>query len=98
MLPFPLLHWKSREGVSPSASVAVPVQLSVVVVRTPVFGDMLAATEKTGGVVLTIAEALEVAVAPWLSVMVAWHNMDSFGVEFPAVTARLAPVPRGLPL
>ena len=64
-------------GVSPSASEALPEQTKVVVVTTPVLGEMLAATSKTGSVLSTVTESEEVALAPDESVIVATQVISS---------------------
>jgi hypothetical protein len=83
-------------GVSPSSSVAVALQVSVVEVSTPVLGVML--TLVTSGLVLsTVTEAESESVPPSGSVAVAVHVMVSSGelVEVESVTE--ASVPRLVP-
>ena len=85
-------------GVSPSASEAVPEQTKVLVVTTPVLGEMLAATSKTGSVLSTVTESEEVALAPNVSVMVATQVISSVGALLLAVNVIVAPVPSIVPL
>ena len=85
-------------GVSPSASEALPEQTKVLVVTTPVLGEMLAATSKTGSVLSTVTESEEFALAPNESVMVATQVMSSVGVLLLAVNVNVAPVPNVAPL
>ena len=85
-------------GVSPSASEALPEQTKVLVVTTPVLGERLAATSKTGSVLSTVTESEEVALAPNVSVMVATQVTSSVGVLLLAVNVNVAPVPNVTPL
>ena len=83
-------------GVSPSASEAVPEQVSIVDV-TAVVGSMLAETSKTGVVLLTVSAVEEVTDAPFPSVRVAIQVMSSAGVELLDERTRVSVVPRTLP-
>ena len=84
-------------GVSPSASDAVPEQVSIVDV-TAVVGSRLAETSNTGVVLFTVSAAEEVTEAPFPSVSVATHVMSSVGVELLDERTRVSVVPRTLPV
>ena len=85
-------------GGSPSASDALPEQTKVLIVTTPVLGEMLAVTSKTGSVLSTVTESEEVALAPNVSVMVATQVISSVGALLLAVSAKVEPVPSVAPL
>ena len=76
----------------PSASLAEAEQVRVLLVVTPVGGEMLTA-ETTGSVFSTVTEALSLSVPPSLSVAVAVQVTVSLGETVEGVSARLAPVP-----
>ena len=77
--------------MSPSASEAVPEQINKVEVDAD-DGESEAATLNVGAVLLTVSEAVEVAVAFWLSVMVATQEMASEGFELLADNTRVSPL------
>ena len=82
--------------MSPSSSVAVALQVSVVEVVTPELGVM--ATEVTSGLVLsTVTEAEPVSVPPSASVAVAVQVMASSGELVDGARVRDAPVPMLVP-
>ena len=66
-------------GVSPSGSVAVAEQVRLVVVVTPLAGEMEAAEVKEGSVLPRLTDALSLSVPPWASVAVAVQVMVSPG-------------------
>ena len=82
--------------MSPSSSEAVPEQVRVEVVYTPVLGLMV--TESTVGAVLsTVTEADPASVPPSESVAVAVQVMVSSGELLEAVSVTLLPVPKLVP-
>ena len=93
-----LLHAYDTVGVSPSASVALPEQVSRLAVTTLLFGEILAALSKLGAVLVTVADALLVAVAFNESVNVATQVKSAFGAELLDDKVRLAPLATKAPL
>ena len=79
--------------MSPSASLATPEQVNVVLVVTPVLGVILAAVSKTGAVLSTVTEADDVSLSPAESVIVAVQVSSSVGLELLSVTVNVEPVP-----
>ena len=93
-----LLHAYDTVGVSPSASMALPEQVRRLAVTTPVFGAILADTSKVGAVLVTVADALLVAVVFNESVNVATQVKSAFGAELLDDKVRLAPLATKVPL
>ena len=82
--------------MSPSASVAVAVQVKLVSVSTPVLGAM--ETEVTSGLVLsTVTESVPVSVPPSSSVAVAVQVMASPGALLEDESVMVLPVPSEVP-
>ena len=84
--------------MSPSGSLATPLQVKVVLVVTPVLGDIEAAVSKTGSLLSTVTAADDVATADSESLMDAVQIMSSVGLELLPETVMLVPAPIVPPL
>ena len=65
---------------------------------TPVLGDIAAAAEKTGSLLSIVTAALDVALSPKESLIVAVQIRSSAGLELFSVTVKEAPMARVPPL
>ena len=77
---------------------ALPEQVSRLAVTTLLFGEILAALSKLGAVLVTVADALLVAVAFKESVNVATQVKSALGAELLDDKVRLAPLATKVPL
>ena len=68
-----------EQGGGQGRVVAVAEHVNVVPVKTPVFGEIAASTEKTGAVLMTVTVAEALPVPPSESVAVTTHSMTSSG-------------------